>query len=87
MNIYFVFFCFYILCKSKLWFDQFFVVGVAVLTTAVVYIAHWIGLPFYWERSPVLTVLLVIFGYWLLINVVFHYYMAVTTPPGYPPEV
>lgn len=60
---------------------------VAVLTAAVVYIAHWIGLPFYWHISPVCTVLLVIFGYWLLLNVVFHYYMAVTTPPGYPPEV
>lgn len=61
-------------------------VAVGVLTAAVVYIAHWIGLPFWWERSPAATICLVIAGYWLLINVVFHYYMAVTTKPGVPPE-
>lgn len=61
--------------------------AVAVLTALVVYIAHWVGLPYYWQKSPTLTILLVIFGYWLLMNVSFHYYMAVTTHPGVPPEV
>lgn len=46
-----------------------------------------IGLPFYWEKSAIGTVLLVIFGYWLLVNNVFHYYMAAFTSPGLPPEV
>ena len=66
---------------------QFFVIAVAALTSAVVVIAHMVGLSFYWEKSPVMTIFLVIFGYWLLINVTFHYVMAVFTPPGHPPDV
>lgn len=62
-------------------------VGVGCLTTAVVFIAHWIGLPFWWNKSEFFTYILVAVGYWLLINVVFHYYMAVKTWPGEPPEV
>lgn len=67
--------------------SQFFVVGVATLTSAVVYIAHRIGLPYWWEKSPAFTAFLVLVGYWLLINVIFHYFMAVNTEPGYPPDV
>lgn len=65
---------------------QFFVVAVAVLTSAVVVIAHLVGLSYWWDKSPAMTIFLVIFGYWLLINVTFHYVMAVFTPPGYPPN-
>ncbi|KAH8267863.1 hypothetical protein KR026_009801 [Drosophila bipectinata] len=64
----------------------FFVVGVAALTTSVVSIAYWIGLPFWWAKSQLMTVFLLIVGNWLLLNVVFHYIMAVITPAGYPPE-
>uniref|UniRef100_A0A6B2E9F6 Palmitoyltransferase n=1 Tax=Phlebotomus kandelakii TaxID=1109342 RepID=A0A6B2E9F6_9DIPT len=64
----------------------FFVVGVACLTSAVVFISYWIGLPYWWEKNREATVILVIVGNWLLVNVVFHYYMAVVTPPGHPPE-
>lgn len=53
----------------------FFVIGVICLTTAVVYICYWIGLPYWWNKSPVITVFLLIIGNWLLVNVVFHYYM------------
>ncbi|XP_039763551.1 palmitoyltransferase ZDHHC16B isoform X1 [Pararge aegeria] len=63
-----------------------FVFCVTVLTTAVVSIAYWVGLPYWWERDPYVTVFLVIFGNWVLINIVFHYYMGVTTSPGYPPD-
>ncbi|XP_038216863.1 palmitoyltransferase ZDHHC16B isoform X2 [Zerene cesonia] len=63
-----------------------FVFCVTVLTSSVVAIAYWIGLPYWWHRNPYLTVFLVIFGNWLLLNIVFHYYMAVTTPPGHPPN-
>lgn len=59
----------------------------AVLTFAVVFVAHWIGLPFWWGKSPALTFVLVVVGYWLLTNVSFHYYMAVVTKPGCPPDV
>lgn len=34
-----------------------------------------------------MALVLVTVGYWLLFNVIFHYYMAVTTPPGVPPDV
>ncbi|XP_030573604.1 palmitoyltransferase ZDHHC16 [Drosophila novamexicana] len=64
----------------------FFVVGVAILTTAVVGIAYWIGLPFWWAKSRVATILLLIVGNWLLLNIIFHYVMAVITPAGQPPE-
>lgn len=58
-----------------------------MLTAAVVFICYWIGLPFWWNKSPQFSVVLVIVGNWLLINVLFHYYMAVFTPPGNPLEV
>jgi len=57
------------------------------LTTSVVVIAYWIGLPYWWNKSPWATILLIIIGHWLLVNICFHYYMAANTHPGYPPEV
>lgn len=65
---------------------QIFVVGVILLTTTVVFIAYWIGLPYWWATNRPVTVLLVIFGNWLLLNVSFHYYKAVVTPPGDSPR-
>lgn len=64
----------------------FFVVGVAFLTAAVVFIAYWIGLPYWWNKSPKFTIVLLVIGNWLLVNVIFHYFMAAKTPPGEPPE-
>ncbi|KAL9893652.1 palmitoyltransferase ZDHHC16 [Glossina fuscipes fuscipes] len=64
----------------------FFIVGVVLLTTAVVSIAYWIGLPFWWQKNQAMTVCLLAMGNWLLINVIFHYVMAVVTPAGEPPE-
>jgi len=60
---------------------------VILLTTFVVIIAYWIGLPYWWNTNKPLTVILLILGNWLLMNVVFHYYMGVTTPPGFPTSV
>lgn len=62
-----------------------FVAAVAAFTALVIFIAHWIGIPFYWQRSPTLTVCLIAIGYWLIVNIAFHYTMAVRTPPGRPP--
>ncbi|XP_066589228.1 palmitoyltransferase ZDHHC16A-like isoform X2 [Prorops nasuta] len=59
---------------------------VGLLTVCIVYIAYWIGLPYYWEKSPSLTIVLLIIGNWLLMNVCFHYYMGVKVPAGYPPQ-
>lgn len=65
----------------------FFIFAVAGLTIAVVVIAYWIGLPIWWERSPKVTLVLLIIGNWILLNVIFHYVMAVITPPGEPPKI
>lgn len=58
-----------------------------MLTAAVVVISYWVGLPYWWQRDPYIATFLVIFGNWLLLNIIFHYYMGVATPPGYPPNV
>lgn len=50
-------------------------------------ISYWIGLPFWWEKSPTTAVALLIFGNWLMINCGFHYYMGIVCDPGCPPEV
>lgn len=64
---------------------QFFVAGVILLTSTVVSIAYWIGLPYWWETNRPITIVLLIVGNWLLLNVSFHYYKAVVTPPGVSP--
>lgn len=64
----------------------FFIVAVTCLTTSVVVIAYYIGLPFWWKKSPEMTIVLLIIGNWLLLNVSFHYFMAAKTDPGIPPS-
>ncbi|XP_066991490.2 palmitoyltransferase ZDHHC16A isoform X2 [Anabrus simplex] len=63
-----------------------FVICVCGLTASVVVIAYWLGVPHWWNRSPAATVVLMIVGHWLLVNICFHYYMAAVTLPGYPPQ-
>lgn len=63
----------------------FFVIVVFSLTASVVIICYIIGLPFWWNKSPETTIFLLIFGNWLLINILFHYYMGCTVSPGLPP--
>jgi len=53
----------------------------------VVGVAYWLGLPYYWNTHKGLALFLVLLGNWILVNVVFHYYMAFITPPGHPPNV
>lgn len=62
------------------------VVSTIILTTLIVYIAYYVGFPWWWERSPAFTLVLVVIGNWLLVNVCFHYYMGVQIPAGYPPK-
>ncbi|CAG2061171.1 unnamed protein product, partial [Timema podura] len=64
---------------------QFFVFSVCGLTASVIMIAYWIGLPYWWNKSPMTTVAILLVGHWLLVNICFHYYMAASTLPGYPP--
>ncbi|XP_059477659.1 palmitoyltransferase ZDHHC16 isoform X2 [Neocloeon triangulifer] len=64
----------------------FFVAAVCALTTFVVGVAYYLGLPYWWSVSPAFTIILLIIGHWLLINVVFNFYMACITSPGHPPQ-
>jgi len=64
-----------------------FVIVVTFLTFCGVFVAYWVGLPWYLEnKSNYLTYSIVIFGHYLLLNVVFHYWKALTTSPGAPPS-
>jgi len=76
------------------WFlDQFtailgplFVFLVVFLTSSVVLIVYWIGLPYYLQyKNPYILALLILVGHYLLLNVSFHFLMALTTSPGQPP--
>ncbi|KAG5670020.1 hypothetical protein PVAND_000307 [Polypedilum vanderplanki] len=60
----------------------FFVITVCGLTSAVVFICYYVGLPYWMQKSEITTYFLLIIGNWLLFNVVFHYFMAATTDPG-----
>ena len=60
-----------------------FVIGDIVLTSSVVAIAYSVGLPYYWEnKGPYVTIPIVLFGQFFFVNVVFHYWKALTTHPG-----
>lgn len=63
-----------------------FVVAVVTLIATIVFLCYYIGLKYWWDVSQEITILLVIVGNWLLLNVMFHYYMACATDPGHPPE-
>ena len=65
-----------------------FVAGDVILTSSVVVIAYSIGLPYYWEnKGPYVSVPIVIAGQFFFINVVFHYWKALTTHPGRIPTI
>jgi len=63
-----------------------FVIAVTLALATFVAIAYAIGIPFWAERSYFILIVGLTIGNYLLINVVFHYYMALTTPPGNPPD-
>lgn len=46
-----------------------------------------IGIPYWYERSPVVLFIAFIIGHWVLLNAMFHYYMSLITSPGYPSDV
>ncbi|XP_030756014.1 palmitoyltransferase ZDHHC16B [Sitophilus oryzae] len=62
------------------------VAAVISLTASVIFIAYWIGIPYWWKKNHYACIFLVTLGHWLLVNICFHYYMACTTHPGFPPE-
>lgn len=60
---------------------------VACLTTSVVVIFYVCLLPHVFDQSLSKTMFHLIFGHWLLANIVFNYVMAAFTDPGHPPRV
>ena len=66
---------------------QAFVVLVVTLTTSVVVIFYTCLLPHAFYQSAFFTGFHLIFGHWLLMNIVFNYFMAAFTDPGHSPEV
>ncbi|KAL4231827.1 Palmitoyltransferase zdhhc16 [Mactra antiquata] len=89
-----IFLAFETLLEPLFWFvdrfakylGPFFVTLVSVMTTSIVTIFYVCLLPHVYENSLPLTVFHLIFGHWLLVNIVFHYVMAVFTQPGTPPD-
>ena len=64
------------------------VVLVILLTSVVISVFYLCILPRCLENEDhVQTIFHLTFGHWLLVNIAFHYYKGVTTPPGYPPQV
>lgn len=63
-----------------------FVSAVVFLVSSIVVIAHVLGIPFWTAKSPALTCLLAVVGYWNLINLVFNFYKVATVSPGMPTD-
>lgn len=64
-----------------------FVFLVVTLTSSVVFIYYYYLLPWNYARWPEYwSVINIIISIWLLINIVFNYFMAVTVKPGYAPS-
>jgi len=63
-----------------------FVIAVTILTFTVIFIAFLIGLPYYLQHKHfLLTASLIVLGHYLMLNIGFNYWMALTTHPGLPP--
>ncbi|XP_077544118.1 palmitoyltransferase ZDHHC16 [Haemaphysalis longicornis] len=62
-----------------------FVTTITIVACTVIAIAYTIGIPYWWENNKCVLFVALIIGHWLLINIVFHYWMALTTNPGTPP--
>uniref|UniRef100_A0A8C1UF02 Zinc finger DHHC-type containing 16b n=1 Tax=Cyprinus carpio TaxID=7962 RepID=A0A8C1UF02_CYPCA len=70
------------------WFGVVFVSLVIVLTSSVVIIVYLCVLPIIFSTYPVHWILWhLCYGHWNLLMLVYHYYKATTTYPGFPPQV
>ncbi|XP_038070729.1 palmitoyltransferase ZDHHC16-like isoform X2 [Patiria miniata] len=64
------------------------VVLVTILSSTVVSVVYICILPRCLETEAYVQFTFhLIFGHWLLVNIAFHYYKGVRTPPGYPPQI
>ncbi|XP_061545408.1 palmitoyltransferase ZDHHC16A isoform X3 [Phycodurus eques] len=68
------------------WFGLVFVWMVAVLTTSILLVIYVVLLPnAFMTYSTAWLAWHLCYGHWNLVMIVFHYYKAVKTSPGYPP--
>uniref|UniRef100_A0A8C2WZD0 Palmitoyltransferase n=2 Tax=Cyclopterus lumpus TaxID=8103 RepID=A0A8C2WZD0_CYCLU len=68
------------------WFGTMFVCLVVVLTSSILVIVYLILLPMIMSTySPLWVAWHLCYGHWNLVMIVFHYYKATKTAPGYPP--
>ncbi|KAM9612171.1 palmitoyltransferase ZDHHC16 isoform 6-T6 [Morphnus guianensis] len=69
------------------WFGVVFVALVIGLTSSIVAIVYICLLPLILQTyTPAWICWHLAYGHWNLIMIVFHYYMAITTSPGHPPQ-
>ncbi|XP_062435687.1 palmitoyltransferase ZDHHC16 isoform X5 [Rhea pennata] len=69
------------------WFGVVFVALVIGLTSSIVAIVYICLLPLILQTyTPAWICWHLAYGHWNLLMIVFHYYMAITTSPGYPPQ-
>ncbi|XP_071986981.1 palmitoyltransferase ZDHHC16 isoform X1 [Engystomops pustulosus] len=69
------------------WFGIVFVALVILLTSSIVLIVYICVLPLILQTYSTGWICWhLTYGHWNLILIVFHYYKAITTPPGYPPQ-
>ncbi|XP_069610136.1 palmitoyltransferase ZDHHC16 isoform X1 [Ranitomeya imitator] len=69
------------------WFGIVFVALVILLTSSIVLIVYICLLPLILQTYSIAWICWhVAYGHWNLLLIVFHYYKAITTPPGYPPQ-
>ncbi|XP_053927166.1 palmitoyltransferase ZDHHC16 isoform X13 [Cuculus canorus] len=69
------------------WFGVVFVALVISLTSSIVAIVYICLLPLILQTyTPAWICWHLAYGHWNLIMIIFHYYMAITTSPGHPPQ-
>lgn len=69
------------------WFGFLFVLTVSLLISYVVLTYYAIVIPMLLDQhSLIRAIVTILYGHYLLVMIVFHYYKAVTTDPGKPPK-
>lgn len=76
---------FWFVDKFAKYLGPIFMITVIFLTTSVVAIFYTCLLPHVYAQSTARTIFHLVFGHWLLVNIVFNYVMAAFTHPGTPP--
>ncbi|XP_028824784.1 palmitoyltransferase ZDHHC16A-like isoform X1 [Denticeps clupeoides] len=70
------------------WFGMVFVFLVVALTSSILIISYFCLLPLVLNTYPPFWIVWhICYGHWNLIMIIFHYYKATKTSPGYPPKM